>query len=311
MIELVHHDYAHPSYGTVPHPFASSSVFNMPLPSVTSSSVGAPTVPTGGLPATLASAPAADLYKFGLPIFSDVTTSTPRYHVTCTQPWGSCGLSLQAVPIPPDAAPNTGSDGRMVIIDPSSGLVYEFWQARRSPTGAWQASWGDISSLSGPGNADVSGKPASTGSGMSPLAGTVTISDLSSGHINHALSFASSVTCPNFVAPAVESDGTTPPPNCLPEGSRVQLDPSINLATVAGITPLELMVGRALQLYGAICTDTAGTSMAFTFQLPPPTANPYPALGAPWDYWNMPHLPWNSVHITSPQHPPRALHPST
>lgn len=304
MIGLVRHlvDNVHVSYGTVSHPFASASAFNTPLSSVRSSSVSASVAP-GGLPAILASGPAANIYEFGLPIFTDVNASTPRYHVACTQPWGSCELSRHEVPIPPDAAPNAGSDGQMVIVDPSSGLIYEFWQAHRSPTGAWKSSWGDISSLGGPGNADVYGNPASTGSGMSVLAGTITLSDLASGHIDHALSFSSSVTCPTFVPPAVGSDGVTPPPNCLPEGSRLRLDPSLNLATIPAITPLELMVGRALQVYGAICKDTGGASMAFTFQAPLPSANPYPALGVPFDYWNLPHLPWDKLHITPYQHP--------
>lgn len=298
MIGLTSHlvGHVHLSYGTVSHPFASSSAFNIPLASLPSTSVSASMAPDG-LSAILASGPAADIYKFGLPIFSDVNASTPRYHVACTEPWGTCELSRREVPIPPDAAPNTGSDGQMVIVDPSSGLVYEFWRAYRSPTGAWKSSWGDVSRLSGPGNADIYGNPASTGSGISVLAGIVTLSDLASGHIDHALSFSSSVTCPTFVPPAVGSDGTTRPPKCLPEGSRLQLDPSINLETIPAITPLELMVGRALQIYGAICKDTGGASMAFTFQLPPPTANPYPALGAPFDYWNMPGLPWDKLNI--------------
>lgn len=125
-IGLVRHrvDRLHLSYGTVSHPFASSSAFNTRLSSVRPSSVWEPS----GLLATLATdSPAADLYEFGLPIFTDVSASTPRYHVACTKPWGTCELSRHQVPIPHDAAPNPGSDGQMVIVDPSSGLIYEFW----------------------------------------------------------------------------------------------------------------------------------------------------------------------------------------
>lgn len=290
-----------PFYGTSAHPFVPWSKFNLrisgagslPLFSTESSAANV------AMARFLGAGVTADLYADGVPIYSDVNAATPRYQVTCTEPWGTCDFAGQAVPVPPDATPSSGSDGNMEIVDPYTGLVYSFWQARRSPSGGWTTSWGAIERVDGRANIDIHGNPANTGSGLSPIAGAVTLDDLASGQIDHALAFSSSITCSSFVDPATNSDGTTPGPNCLPEGSRVQLDPNVNLATIPGITPIELTVGRALQSYGAICRDTGGAPMAIQFQEPKDGYNPYPSLGAPWDYWNMPHLPWGALRIVT------------
>ncbi|MDQ2724567.1 MAG: hypothetical protein M3Y36_03625, partial [Actinomycetota bacterium] len=244
----------------------------------------------------LASGPAADVYAYGIPIFTDVAASTPRYHVDCSEPWGTCGMSRQAVPIPPDAHPDTGSDASMVVIDPITGLRYEFWRAKHT-AGGWSTSWGTISRSGGPGNVDIYGGHGTSGSGLTEATDVVTLSELASGRINHPLVFGSSITCSTFISPAVSSDGATPAPNCLPEGTRVKLDPSVDLAAIRGITPFELIVGRALQAHGAILRDTSGAPMSFMFQEPSAGLDPYPALGLPWDYWNMPHLPWNALSV--------------
>jgi hypothetical protein len=282
-------------YGTAALPFSATSPFNTPLPTGFSTAAAG----QSSLAGQLAAGPAADVYEFGIPIFTDVNASTPRYTVPCTEPWGSCDFAGQQVPIPADAAPDAGSDADMVVIDPSTGRSYEFWQAKKGANGQWTTSWGAITSITGASPIDISGNGATTGSGMSILAGTVTLTDLTSGAINHALSFSSSLTCSTHVAPATGSDGHGTPPNCLPEGSRVALSSSVNLAAIPGITPLELMVGRALQTYGAYCRDTGGAPMAFGFQEPTATDNPYASLGLPWDYWNMPHIPWQDLIIVN------------
>ncbi len=283
-------------YATTSHPFAAGAPFNVRLkrPATTVARRGTAEVLSG-----LASSVGADVYDFGFPIYDNVDAHTPRVAVTCTEPWGTCDLASHAVPIPAGATPAPGSDGSLEIIDPVRGLLYSFWQAHRSSAGAWTTSWGTIESINGPGNRTISGRPANTGSGISAVAGVVTLADLASGRIDHALSFSSRLTCSTFVAPATKSDGHTPGPRCLPEGSRLQLDPAVNLSAIAGITPFELMVGRALQSYGAICKDTGGAGMAFAFQEPSEDRNPYPALGVPYDYWNMPRLPWTSVQLVT------------
>ena len=246
----------------------------------------------------LASGPTADIIQYGEPIYT-VNASTPRYNVSCTENWGVCSLGQAPVPIPAGATPSPGTDGDMVIYDPIAHLSYEFWQASQV-NGNWQVSWGAVVSTTGVGNWDIYGNPGGTGSGISVLQGIATTAEMQAGNIPHALSFSSSLTCSSFVAPAVKSDGSGSLPNCLPEGSRIQLNPAIDLAAIPGITPFELTVGRALQTYGAFLKDTGGASLALSFQEPPTSgADPYAALGASGDYYNMPHIPWSQLRVVS------------
>ena len=105
-------------------------------------------------------------------------------------------------------------------------------------------------------------------------------------------------TCSSFVFPATKSDGSGSGSGCLPEGTRLQLDPSINLAGISGITPFELMVGKALQTYGAYIKDTAGsgTSGAIGFENPADgQPDVYSQMGV-GDYYGFPHIP-NAWHV--------------
>lgn len=274
--------------------FSSASSFNQVLPA------GLVALPGSAWVAqALAAGPAADIYAYGIPIFTDVTPSTPSYHVSCTEDWGRCPLAVHPVPIPADAKPSPGSDSEMVVVDRGTGLAYEFWRARRTGS-RWTASWGAVVTLGGSGAGDPSMGPGGTGSGISQLAGVVTIQEVEQGLIPHAIAFSSSLTCDSFVPPAVKSDGHGKPPHCLPEGARVRLSPSVDLASIPGITPLELVVGRALQTYGAILRDTGGSSLALAFQEPPAGGpDPYARFGATGDYYNFPHLPWHSLELVN------------
>jgi hypothetical protein len=233
-----------------------------------------------------------NLYESGLPIF-DADILTPRVQVHCTKPWGRCQLEQERIHIPPEAQPNSSTDGGMLVINWSTGRVYEFWQAKKINDRYWETSWGgvvDIDGLGTPGQA--------VGSGVAALAGVIRIEEFMKGRIEHAIVFTT-YACPGeYRYPASKSDGSFPPPDCLPEGSRIQLDPQIDVDSIPGITPGERTVAKALQAYGAYAVDNGGARMAFKFEKP--TAgkpDPYRSAGFPWDYYHMPHIPWNKLRV--------------
>ena len=276
-----------PGYG---RPFADTSPFNVAVPAN-------PTLDpnSSAIAAAFGGTAYAILYEFGIPMY-DADASSPRYSMNCTQNWGICALesALTGVPVPPEAVPHSGSDGAMVVVDWSTNKSYEFWQARRTPTGAWEASWGDISDLAGTGTGSTA-----TGAGISRLAGVVRTYEIAQGNIDHALVFGTNNTCRGtYRYPATKTDGGSQNANCIPEGARIQLDPSIDVDAIPGITPGEKTVAKALQRHGAYCNDSAGTTMAFSFELPAAgEADPYPGAGLAWDYYNMPHIPWNRLRV--------------
>lgn len=232
----------------------------------------------------------ADLYAYGVPIYS-TTSTTPLQRVTCTMPWGPCDLERARVPIPANARPNSGSDAAMVVVDPAARRSYEFWQARRVDTG-WRTSWGEIVALDGKGTGGA------TGSGISRLAGVVRASEIARREIPHALVFSTDNACTkSFRTPATKTDGVSTRADCVPEGARLQLSPSINVDRIPGITPAERAVAQALQTYGAYAIDVGGARAAFIFEKPPSSFDPYPAAGLPWDYYHMPHIPWQQLRV--------------
>jgi hypothetical protein len=241
----------------------------------------------------------ANLWEYGIPIF-DADAGTPRYSIGCTMSpaWGPCPFAGLAVPIPAGAAPNAGLDGAMVVIDWSARRSYEFWQVRRSGNG-WVTSWGAVNSIDGSGWGG-----GSTGAGASRLAGVVRVAEVAAGVIPHALVVAIDNACrPPHRAPATKSDGQSSRGDCIPEGARLQLDPSIDAATIPGITAGERAVAVALQRYGAYVIDNTGAPLSVAFEVAPDatgSANPgavYQGAGFPWDHYDMPHIPWNRLRV--------------
>jgi hypothetical protein len=212
--------------------------------------------------------------------------------------WAPCPFAGYQVPVPDGAAANPGADGAMVVVDWSARIVYEFWQARRSG-GGWVTSWGAVNSLDGSGWGG-----ASTGAGASRLAGVVRVAELSAGVIPHALVVAIDNACrPPQRAPAIKSDGVSSRGDCIPQGARLQLDPSVDVAAIAGISPGERAVAVALQRYGAYVIDNTGVALSVAFEqardgvsASSPGAA-YQSAGFPWDHYEMPHIPWNRLRV--------------
>ncbi len=233
----------------------------------------------------------ADLYEYGNPVW-EATSSTPSYKVTCTENWGTCPLAAAPIAIPSSAEASSGTDGSMVVIDWSSRTGYDFWRARKTSSG-WTAAWGTMFSIDGMGT-----EGGATGAGMPLLAGMISTYEIEQGYIDHALTFSTDNACQTVLRyPASKTDGSSSQSDCIPEGARVQLNPSINVDAIPGITTGERMIAHALQTYGAYADNNGGAKMAFSFENPLGKSNPYPAAGLSSDYYDMPHIPWNQLRV--------------
>jgi hypothetical protein len=269
--------------------FSSTSPWNVPIPATPALDPNSTSI-AAYLGSDLKAY--ADLYEFGTPVWEG-SASDPFNTVSCTESWGTCQLSQQQIPIPAGAQPSGGSDGSMVVIDSSTHVGYDFWRASRSSLTSWSVGWGTRFEMGGSGTGG-----GATGAGVPLLAGLPRLAEMAQGHINHALGFASSDTCAStYMYPASKTDGKSAQSSCIPEGARIQLDPSIDVDAIPGITPGEKIVAHALQTYGAYCKDTGGAKLAFGFENPAGKPNPYPALGFSWDYYDMPHIPWNRLRV--------------
>lgn len=281
---------ASPSSWGFADPFATTSPWRQPIPASpqidpNSAEIIAHLLPEPRMP--------ANLVEFAVPIYR-VSADTPTHTVTCTQ-GGVCPFAGWPVPIPDGAAPNSGSDHSMVTIDEARDAIFEFWQAANND-GRWSTSWGAVNSLDGSGWGGVA-----TGSGASRLGGVIRLHEIATGEIPHALALQTNNACPSFRPPALKSDGESDRPDCLPEGTRLQLDPSLDLSTL-GLTPGELAVATAMQRYGGYIMDQSGAALSVIFELdkdaaPGSLGQTYQDAGFRWDYDAMERVPWNKIRV--------------
>jgi hypothetical protein len=257
--------------------------------------------------------------KTGLPSINTTAWSVPVYTVPAGQPTVRVALvtvsrspalqaAWEAVPLPAGAHPATGTDKHLVVWQPSTDKLWEFWQLENTTTG-WRASWGGaiqhVSSDSG-----VYGPEAWSGAttwwgasatSLSIAGGLITLEDLQRGVIDHALAMA--IPAPRasvYASPAERTDGFSTESTSIPEGAHLRLDPSLDLASLH-LPKLTLMLAQAAQRYGIFVRDRAG-KVVFYGQDPTPTGtNPYTG---PTGYYEgktaqqiMAAFPWSHLQV--------------
>lgn len=169
----------------------------------------------------------------------------------------------EGVPIPDGVWPDPMQDGHMILVDPVARISWEFSRAQRLSDGSWVASRIDTWDLDSTGvrvpfygrNWWTSG---AVGAGVPLIAGLIRPEEIAAGEIRHALICSTPVNRKSSVndgsielcSPASRSDGYGIGPAYIPEGARLQLDPTLDLASL-NLSPDTLVVARALQVYGA------------------------------------------------------------
>jgi hypothetical protein len=184
--------------------------------------------------------------------------------------------AIARVPIPAGARPAEGTDGNLVVWQPSTGTMWEFWGARRAADG-WHARFGGRMShlRSGPGYFPRDPGWGATATGLPLLGGLIRLAELRAGRIDHAVSMAVPDTRAGLYAwPAQRTDGTSNHPLSLPEGSRLRLNPRLDLDRLQ-LPRIVRLIAEAAQRYGIIVTDR-GENIAFYGEDPTPyRRNPY------------------------------------
>jgi hypothetical protein len=229
------------------------------------------------------SGPWIDTTSYSVPVYTvGAGQATVRVALDHSPAVPALQAAWDAVPLPADAQPAVGSDGDLVVWQPSTDRLWEFWRLVHEGS-VWHASWGgamqDASSDSGafgprvwPGAKSWWGVAASS---LSLVGGLISLEDLEAGVIDHALSMSiPDVRAGVYASPAQRSDGKSSEPLALPEGAHLRLDPSLNLASLH-LPRLTLMMAQAAQQYGIFVKDGA-RNVTFDAQDPTPTGTePY------------------------------------
>lgn len=242
---------------------------------------------------------AANEIKEGIgPWIETDTDSTPVYvvgadqkcvpvHLDVTEAYGkTLSTAFERVPLPADARPAAGPDAHLTLIQPSTNSMWEFWKLHESGD-QWQAAWGgaihNLSSNPGyytsgawPGAQSDWGASATS---LPVVAGTMTIGELESGHIDHALAIAiPNASKAQFAFPAQRTDGTSADSHAIPEGTTFRLDPKLDVKTLHLPRVVEIMA-EAAQRYGIIVRDKTLHAIGFYAEDPSPLGtNPYTSL---------------------------------
>jgi hypothetical protein len=221
--------------------------------------------------------------SYNVPIYV-VPRKQPVIHVHLASPYAEPALrrAWRAVPLPPGAQPAPGNDAHLVVWQPSTDFMWEFWHLRQTETG-WQAGWGGAmeSVSANPGVYTPAAWPSATtfwgasASSLSIAGGLITLEDLEKGWINHALAMSvPDVRAGVYSLPARRTDGASNDPLSLPEGAHLRLSPNLDLAAL-NLPPVTLMLAEAAQRYGIFVRDGAKT-VSFYAQAPKsPSHDPY------------------------------------
>lgn len=251
-----------------------------------------------GLPATIATT------AYAPPVYT-VPASQPRVRVTL-QPGHDTALAavFASVPLPPKATPAPGSDHELVVWQPATDTLWEFWRLRRA-NGGWQATWGGrLDHVStGPGHfAEPHSSWGTTASSLPLVGGMVTPHEFATGEIDHALALSVPRTRESaFSRPAQRTDGVSQCPHAVPEGARFRLDPTLDVASL-GLPPPVAAIARAAQRYGIFVRDQSDSVTFYAQSSVSLPTDPYPALfGGRPAYDLLAQFPWAHLQLVQMQ----------
>jgi hypothetical protein len=144
-------------------------------------------------------------------------------------------------------------DRHVLVVDPARGLLYEFWQGRKSPQG-WQASNEATFDLKT--NAlRPDGWTSSDAAGLPVFPLTVRYDDVASGEVPHAIRFTVHNTRAAYVYPATHRASSKTDVNLPRMGERFRLKASVNISS---FSPHAQAICKGLKKYGMINADNGG-----------------------------------------------------
>ena len=147
--------------------------------------------------------------------------STPVYTVPIDQRRVWCKLdntqealrqAFESVPIPRRARASRGTDHHMVVWQPSTDTMWEFWMARGRPTAGTRATAAGCMDVSkNPGYfTDPYPRWGATATSLPLLGGLMRLDELEAGRIDHGLAIAlPEIKANAFSWPAQRTDGSS------------------------------------------------------------------------------------------------------
>lgn len=214
----------------------------------------------------------ADYPDYGIPLVK-ADAASPRVAIKDTYGWW--GGPFPAVPMPVNATPAAGTDHHLSIWDVAGHTLWEFWELVRLPDGSWTAGAGVKFDTRGDGFQTAPWAISARAYGGAAIAGAILLDEMKAGVIDHALGMSYPWTRGQKYALGLGADGVTRNiashsdnapdvdrnrPSNIPEGARLRLKASVDIAARCGTNRACRVIGTALAKYGAYVVDTAGVA---------------------------------------------------
>jgi hypothetical protein len=217
-----------------------------------------------------------NIYEWSVPIY-DAYANTPR--VTVYEYDGT--VYHTNVPMPTDAQVDPMQDKHMVVIDWDNKIEWDFSDLTynvRQPN-KWVAGACIPWDLYGSG-VHPNSVWGARGSSIPNLGGLIRPEEIKAGVIPHALSFGCCYPKQGWKVypPAATTDGHSTDQYAIPEGARLQLDPSINVDTIPGLSRAGKIIAKCMQEYGIILVDSADGLPLYAENPMGRATDPWPAL---------------------------------
>ncbi len=235
--------------------YSPTSFWNTPIPANPAIDPNSAAIVNKSLVPFVASATFSNWDAWGVPL-AYANGNSKTYNVTCTI---YCTGDTINFPIPAGAQVATGTDHHLAVVNGNQEL--DMWEASYdAATDTWSAGVRVVNDLYGWGAYCPQGQHCNgaNAAGFALLGGHVRPEEIAQGHIDHALAIITPATRAGYIAcPATHTDGPVNDPAAIPEGARIQLDPTFNVDAQSW-PAWEKILAKALQTYGAYVVDTGG-----------------------------------------------------
>jgi hypothetical protein len=280
-------------------PFASTSVWNTLTPS-TPAIAGDSEALVAELGRQVTTYGAwINTWQYSVPVYK-VPADQPTVHVTLDTTMPDLQAAFDAAPVPSGAKAAAGTDAHMTVYQPGTDTLWDFWKMTQAADG-WHARWGGKMTGVSWNRGYWTNSWGATATSLPLLGGLIRADELRAGTIDHALALALPVAKAGVWSwPAQRTDGASSAVDAIPEGTRFQLDPSLDLSTL-NLPPVTRMIARAAQRYSIIIRDTSGSVSFYAEDPVAMTSNPYPTFfGGKDPAQLLASFPWARLRVLAP-----------
>lgn len=227
-----------------------------------------------------------NLTSWTIPVY-DVDETTPRFVVKKyvmskdeQKQWNTkraayghgAAFDSSPVPIPLQAQADPQGDAHCALVDWKNGVAWDMWGLFKNSDGSWTSKTGMKYSIDGEGVFSIKDFKIKNGesihyfgpsraAGVPATAGLIMYDEIMSGTIHHKLACATRVNAfQQHVFPAIWTDGFII--GGIPEGAVIQLDPALDISQFH-LTPEEIVLAKAMQQYGMVVSDIAGSNTLY------------------------------------------------